>query len=420
MTKLITVETQSNITELSIAAWAVSNVEEKLAKINKRAKRLKMAPITFEVVKRWEKETGKVYLDGTKQKIEMCDLRIVGQKPTLSGFQLLGRIDHNGFKDGSANLLLGDIPETYRKAAPDCDHCKKARNRKDTFIFRNEFFGQPSLFGVSEKLEFIQVGRSCLKDFFDRSVSSLLAYCDFVAEIAQWDEDSFGGGGRAPTDIVAFLAATRCAVRTSGWMSATAAREQGGGSTRDEAWMILNPPKAPYNEGIPKPVAEDYEYAQKALKWVRELPEADRSFGYMANLWASCLNCYLGKRQDGIVASLVGAAFPRAMEKEVERKRRASEGDLPTSAHMGSIGERLKGMNVSLSHEPRYFPNDYAGTTLLKFRDANGNDFTWFASGDRTLWDVGTELELTGTVKKHDSYKGRDFTVLNRCKIQAK
>jgi len=414
------VETQ-NITEFSIAAWAVLNVEEKLDKLNKRAKRLKMEPLTFEIVKRWSKPTNETYLDGSPKMIEMCDLRVVGAKPTLSGYQLLGRIDHNGFKDGSANLLLGEVPESYRKAAPNCDHCGKTRKRKDTFVFRNDNKELALVDGSGARAAnwgFVQVGRSCLKDFFDRPVSSLLAFCDFVAEISSWDEEGFSGGC-APTDMVDYLAAVKCAIRTCGWLSAGAARDLGLRPTKYDAWEILNPPRS-YGSDKAFPEAGDFEYAQKALAWIRELPEADRSSGYMANLWASCQNSYLSTKQDGIVASLVGAAYPRYLNKEVERKQRASEGDLPTSEHMGSLGERLKGMNVSICQEPRYFPNDYEGTTLLKFRDKKGNDFTWFASGDRMLLELGTELELTGTVKKHDIYNGRAYTVLNRCKIDTK
>jgi hypothetical protein len=57
----------------------------------------------------------------------------------------------------------------------------------------------------------------------------------------------------------------------------------------------------------------------------------------------------------------------------------------------------------------------YGHTDIVKFKDADGNHFTWFAS-DYTNLDRGDRIAIKGTVKKHDEYKGVKQTVLTRCK----
>ena len=57
----------------------------------------------------------------------------------------------------------------------------------------------------------------------------------------------------------------------------------------------------------------------------------------------------------------------------------------------------------------------YGHTDIVKFKDADNNQFTWFAS-DYTNLQRGDRMTIKGTVKKHDQYRGIKQTVLTRCK----
>ena len=59
----------------------------------------------------------------------------------------------------------------------------------------------------------------------------------------------------------------------------------------------------------------------------------------------------------------------------------------------------------------------YGHTDIVKFKDAAGNHFTWFAS-DYTDLVRGDRMTIKGTVKKHDDYKGIKQTILTRCKFE--
>lgn len=56
----------------------------------------------------------------------------------------------------------------------------------------------------------------------------------------------------------------------------------------------------------------------------------------------------------------------------------------------------------------------YGHTDIVKFKDTDGNLFTWFASGYQDL-EHGDRMTIKGTVKTHDTYKGVKQTVLSRC-----
>jgi hypothetical protein len=58
----------------------------------------------------------------------------------------------------------------------------------------------------------------------------------------------------------------------------------------------------------------------------------------------------------------------------------------------------------------------YGHTDIVKFKDADGNLFTWFASGYQDL-EHGDRITIKGTVKEHDTYRGVKQTVLTRCKF---
>ena len=58
----------------------------------------------------------------------------------------------------------------------------------------------------------------------------------------------------------------------------------------------------------------------------------------------------------------------------------------------------------------------YGHTDIVKMRDLDGNMFTWFASGYTDL-ERSDRINIRGTVKKHDEYRGIKNTLITRCKF---
>ena len=85
------------------------------------------------------------------------------------------------------------------------------------------------------------------------------------------------------------------------------------------------------------------------------------------------------------------------------------------SEWVGEVGERLKKIPVTLL-SVHGFDGHYGFSQVVKFEDEKENIYTWFTAVEIKI-EPGEQCLLTGTVKKHDEYKGEKTTVLTRCKL---
>jgi hypothetical protein len=157
----------------------------------------------------------------------------------------------------------------YRAARATCDHCSTSRNRKDTYLVRNEATGALK-----------QVGSSCLKDFLGQDPFLAAMMAEHLAIIdnlcAEWDGEFERVGQRTVFPAAEFLAITAAVIRNNGWLSRGAAREKGceGSATADLAMAAIT--AKPSEKEYLKPSAEDIAYAQKVLAWAQERFEGAR------------------------------------------------------------------------------------------------------------------------------------------------
>lgn len=101
---------------------------------------------------------------------------------------------------------------------------------------------------------------------------------------------------------------------------------------------------------------------------------------------------------------VAATAIERQRVREVEG--RASE-------YVGKIKERIEfEAEVTGVYGTEGF---YGHTDIVRFKDADNNQFTWFAS-DYTNLERGDRMSIKGTVKKHEDYRDVKQTVLTRCK----
>lgn len=84
-----------------------------------------------------------------------------------------------------------------------------------------------------------------------------------------------------------------------------------------------------------------------------------------------------------------------------------------SSEHVGSVKQRLEfdAVVVGVYESEGY----YGHTDIVKMRDLDGNMLTWFASGYTDL-KRSDHINIRGTVKRHDEFRGIKNTILTRCK----
>jgi hypothetical protein len=267
-----------------------------------------------------------------------------------------------------------------------------------------------------------RVGRNCLADFLGHSnPSSLVGHLNLYGKafaLIEGAEEAGFDTGVTFMDLPVFLGYVACQMREHGWLSRGQAYERGiGGATADCAQSAYWSAKP-----ILSPKTEDGARAGKALQWARALTDADvATSDYLYNLRAVCTDDDIRPKRGGLAASVIVAA-ERAFEKAAEAARQATNSNL----HIGAVKERLT-LELTL-RGTREIDGHYGVSTLHRFEDAAGNAFIWFASnpyiipatdsrGDKHIIKVGETHTLSGTVKGHDDYKGRNQTKLTRVTV---
>ena len=121
-------------------------------------------------------------------------------------------------------------------------------------------------------------------------------------------------------------------------------------------------------------------------------------------------------------ANLAGGAisgYIRANRQYAQTQIRAlREANKPKSKWVGEVGKRQSFGECTVMFTRR-LENQWGVTTLTRFTDASGNMLVWFRSGNHDDLKVAMKVNLTATVKKHDSYKEDEQTTITRGKVMA-
>lgn len=412
----------------TIRAANLSNLRDRLARLNRRATKLGVEPVVLVAGEPYAKKDdfGKVR--------ELVDVEVSAATPKLAGWTLLAVRDFS-LDEPLLNRVPGG-PEVdllaYANGPADCDHCKASRKRAETFVLQNED-------GTLR-----QVGRTCIQDFLGgQSPESLVWLADCAMEVgAALDEFERSGHDEPLVGAVEFLEVVSAAVREKGWLSRTKARELGnaGPSTSDYAFDRFFPPQAgtearrAWDKDAVTVLPADVERARLSLEWARAIDANDQN-DYKRNLGRACRSEVVRSKHAGVVASAV-AAWARENERELERRRRAERE--AESVFVGTVGSRLRwkaatarkpavaGWTLQLASS-KTWESQWGVTHFYRFWDADGNVVVTFATRALGMYlDEGrrwTEVEVggtylaDGTVKKHEERNGVKQTVLTRVEV---
>ena len=191
----------------TIPAANLAALAERIGKLNKRAAKLGVAPITYtttharweeQIVRsgfepRWQTKGDELKPDYklTGRVREWLTLEVTGETPKYAGWEFIATLEPIMADGAWVNLLLcvpgQTLPPGYRQQGSICDHCRTARNRKQTFVVRYE------------DGTFKTVGRQCLKDFLGHTdPHKLAAWAEMLCELGSLcgasESEDWGGG----------------------------------------------------------------------------------------------------------------------------------------------------------------------------------------------------------------------------------
>lgn len=385
----------------------LGKLQTELARLSKRAVKLGQPPITLTVTKTVEEP---VEVDGQTFYRRSHEIEVTGTAPKLNGWTFKGTLQH--LEEGTLLRLVpdaGEIPVRFRTVKPYCEHCQVNRFRKDTFIVQHEAG------------EFKQVGRQCLKDFLGHTdpqnlanFAELLAACGEMCEDAEDDGWMGLGGGKVKRfSLLTFLGYSAEAIRQHGFISRKTASENGRQSTSDVALMSMFPPPKDQCDRDWKRLEvseESAALAATAKEWaVQEFSARVEPTDFEHNLLVIAKGESMEERNAGLAAFVV-QAYRRSVEKAELHKREAN------SNWVGEVGKRLRNLELTVVNSTGW-ETDFGFTTLYKMVDSTGNIFIWKSTTGAGL-EQGKTYKVTGTVKKHDEYRGVKQTELSRCKAE--
>lgn len=379
----------------------------KLAKLNKRAAKIGVAPVTLVAGEPHDVTIAGEPLDefdalrAPDRVLTLVPVTLEGETPKYAGWTFGAVLTHT-----DAGVIVSpvpgvEIPTSYRVAPKVCEHCGIVRDRHETFVL------------INESGETKQVGSSCIKDFLGGANPHEIANAATrLIEFTESTREEFGGRGYVPETITldSLLPLVALVIRHAGWLSVSKAREYGDRTpTVGVVYGLFGSDKyaaqaraewlRKYGEIVPSD--EDKALAAAAIEWAKtQQGQSD----YEHNLRLVAQAGKVLPRTSGIAASMI-IAYRKATEQLVARVAR------PESHHVGTIGER-RTFTLTVVRV-RFSESEWGTKTIIAFTDEQGNDFTWFASGVQGV-EVGQTFAAKATVKEHSEYQGRPQTIIAR------
>lgn len=375
-----------------IPAIAMGLLQEKLDKLNVKAIKTGTGVITLVRVGRRTEPNGD----------QVVIVAVEGEPVKYKGFTFLARLDHNLDPSGASNIVYTmpgeSLTEDQRELGANCEHCGWRRNRKDTFILRKD--GSDS---------FMQVGRTCLKDFFGHDPVEIVRRAQYITKVIDAIKEAEEGGkaymtNRRTLDLQSFLGYVVSCVEEFGWTSGKEAfGDETKQSTRDQACDAMF--RWPYPDPEERPTKAHAETVERVLEYVLTLDPTKSDFNF--NMVQMAKLEVIDYKMTGISAAMV-FSYNRNLEFEAKKKLSPQQ-DMTKSQYVGEDKERLT-MDVTIltcrAHE-----GDFGSYYITRMLDATGNLFVSFGAYHA---EVGEAVTIRGTVKRHQEYNNTKQTVLNR------
>lgn len=390
----------SNIETFTVPAMNMGNLLPKLDKLSRKANKYGTAPIGYSIGDR-HIETVTVYVDNKPRKIEteMADITVWGEAPKYGNHTFLARVElHDG--ENIVNNIAGvTLDSRFRNMVSECDHCGHNRARNDVYVFADENNNQ------------IAVGKTCLKDFTGcMNPLEIVNRAQFIQEIKTHCDEEYmsfasGGYGHLVSKVLQFAAAN---IRVYGWTSKAMAMnsyEETIQTTADRVSMDLNP--TPKRQPIELTEA-DIALATETKEYFQNLPVQSDS-DYINNLRVICKMDNIDFKKVAILVSAVNVII-RNKQRETEKK------NAPVSEYVGTVKERIRGMELTFNREIALGAGMYGEQFLYAFTDNSGNQFTWI-TGKRDF-NIGEKYNMDFTVKGHREYRGIKQTIMTRASVK--
>ena len=392
-------------------------LQKYIEKAQKKATKLECGEITAELTGREEirDERVNVGTDFTPQweviKVKWVEVTVKGETPSIEGWKLVGVLEHSDIGDLRYEVPGGPgIPAGYKK--DHCDHCGYVRHRKWTCVIQETATGK-----------FMQVGKSCIKDFlkisgsdpmklidraswFMKMYADITIYTDLTNDELQarkeWHYEPLG-----PAVVYSYLL-----ISDVGFVSRAKSRQEdefgysnGQLPTSHYVARMLWDKNDKYANELRAQYTWTDEVMTIAKKIVKDWSNKQTNGSDFEN------NCIAIARSGVMLAKHLGMVV--AMTNSwIRDNTKKDEPETLDEHRPEEEGERINfRAYVILLKEIQH--REFTSTLVL-MKDEDGRKLTWFASSCGL--DQGKWYNLRGTIKKKDFYRGEHSTIVTRVK----
>lgn len=375
--------------------------KREIEKLNKRAEKLDIGPITVMPIGFEMKEIRK----GVE--IKVYEVYVQGEEVKVNGWNFIAKIDHANEAGNIVRVIPGEeLPKMYQDTNSGCDHCHVNRFRRDTFIVYN-----------ADTDEYKQVGSTCLADFLGHGspekyakYAELLSYAvEHGRSMEDYDPISMEHKDLRYIDLEIFLSHAVYAIEKYGWISRKVAYYDNKIAT---AVIALDQMYPPGPDPIITPTKEQIELAQKALEWAQSLEDCEDLNDYLHNIYVLAASGVIEYRNIGYAASIINA-----YKKEVEKLSYVDAHNqmlarFVNTDYEGDLKKRQE-FEVKIL-ESRGLKSMWGFSYLHWAQSTNGNLIVFFFT---TQLENGKLYTVKGTPQSHEVRDGAKQTTINRVKV---
>jgi hypothetical protein len=253
---------------------------------------------------------------------------------------------------------------------------------------------------------FLQVGRTCLRDYCGIDPEAALAAFNLDAIAAGLDVSDGIDAERLPGLPIMWPTVDALALACGVYRAQGYRRVNDQGSNRAAVLEALNKRETP--------ATDDAAGAAEIAQYCAGLDDAAAIACGLGNVRSLLAGRYCKVAHVGMIAA-APLLYQRAREREAREAARAAElaDAAATSDYIGDVGQRLT-VDLSALELLTSWETDYGFTYLYKMRDVRGNVLVWFAS--RPLADTSAR-RIKCTIKAHDTRDGVRQTIVTRCAV---
>lgn len=333
------------------------------------------------------------------KKVYVVDVSVEG-KYQIDGYEFIASLEWDS--DAHTNIIKTassdvEVPKAFYSRVK-CDHCGTDRVRKYTVLLRNTATG-----------EYIQVGKSCVKDYLGVDAehwASYLSIWDSIDEYLESLENEVSE--HFPKESIAYsvsdvLCQTVASVEAWGYISKQSANENWTDSTSSRIWHIFNRTMDRYGKVLYEAFHISANHEDTVSNILKYIDEIDESSAYIHDLKVLCNHDYVEPKNLGLLVSAVGF-YLRETAKKQERE------SVQKSEYVGNVGDK-----ITFTATPECVYSDYTDFGMLYI-------YKFIVDGNVIIWKTSkgldsVEMTIKATIKELSEYHGTKQTIITRGKV---